>query len=280
MRSLLRFAAPRAAAAWLLGAAALLSPGVFFAINEEKALAQVKPPPSVVADGKPIGADLLQRDGRLYIRAAHFRRLGASVKWIEATQSVRLAKNGRTVDLAAKDGVVHRPEGSYVPLRLAAESLGMSVQYDEASNAAHVRTAAAPQRAAAKTFAVTAEERYWLEQITEAEAGGETYEGKVAVAATVLNRVEHEDWPDSVIGVIFQVVEVGGVKYYQFSPVLDGRIYAVKPTAETARAVEAALNGEDPTDGAVVFYNPEKTGNVWVRSRPVVKTIGGHVFAK
>lgn len=268
MRMLLRRTASRAAWAGLLGAA-LLSQGL------AQASAQALPP-SVVVDGKPFAADVLHRDGRLYIRAAQFRQMGASVEWIESTQSVRLRKDGASISLSAKDGVVHKPAGSYVPLRKAAEALGMIVHYDAATNTAAVRTAN-PVR---KKFAVTNEERYWLEQITEAEAGGEPYEGKVAVAASVLNRVEHEDWPDSVLEVIFQIVEVNGVQYYQYSPVLDGRIYEVKPGKETVRAVEAALGGEDPTGGAVVFYNPDKTDNQWVRERPAITTIGGHVFAR
>lgn len=78
---------------------------------------------------------------------------------------------------------------------------------------------------------------------------------------------------------IFQVVEVNGTEYYQFSPVADGRIYEVEPTEETYRAVQDALNGMDPTNGAAVFYNPDKTSNRWVQERPVSTTIGGHIFS-
>ena len=110
-------------------------------------------------------------------------------------------------------------------------------------------------------------------RIVHAEAEGENFEGQVAVAASILNRIRSERYPDTMHGVVYQV-ESGA---YQYSPVLDGRIN--RPAGESAKqAVEEALRGEDPTGGATGFYNPAKTSNQWVRSQPVTRTIGNHVF--
>jgi len=114
-----------------------------------------------------------------------------------------------------------------------------------------------------------------LARLVRAEAEGEPFAGKVAVAASVLHRVESNLYPNTIPGVVYQVVN----GCYQYSPVLDGRI--MKPANEEAwRAVKAALAGEDPSRGASGFYNPAKTRNRWVRSRPVTAVIGEHVFFK
>lgn len=84
-----------------------------------------------------------------------------------------------------------------------------------------------------------------LERIVEAEAGGEDYKGKLLVANVVLNRVLSSQFPDTVRGVVFA--------HNQFSPVSDGRYYSVKVSSGTRKAVKAALQGEDPSQGAVYF---------------------------
>lgn len=110
-------------------------------------------------------------------------------------------------------------------------------------------------------------------RLVHAESAGEPYAGQVAVAASILNRVKDPRYPNSVRAVIMQV-EYG---YYQYSPVLDGRINL--PANQTAyKAVQEALSGSDPSLGATGFYNPAKTTNQWVRSQPVTTTIGNHVF--
>ncbi|WP_422444067.1 spore cortex-lytic enzyme [Thermoanaerobacterium sp. DL9XJH110] len=114
-----------------------------------------------------------------------------------------------------------------------------------------------------------------LAKLVYAEARGEPYLGQVAVAATVLNRLKDPRYPDTIPGVIFQVVD----GYYQYSPVQNGQIY-LTPDETARRAVMDALAGFDPTGGATTFYNPGKTSDRWVRSRPYVTTIGNHVFSK
>ncbi|HQD39675.1 MAG: LysM peptidoglycan-binding domain-containing protein [Firmicutes bacterium] len=113
-----------------------------------------------------------------------------------------------------------------------------------------------------------------LARLVTAEAVGEPYEGQVAVAATILNRLRSPNYPNTIRDIIYQVVDG---RYYQFSPVLDGRINA--PAAASAyKAVQDALSGWDPSNGAIGFYNPRKTTNKWVASQPVTVVIANHVF--
>ena len=110
-----------------------------------------------------------------------------------------------------------------------------------------------------------------LARIISAEARGEPYLGQVAVGAVVLNRVEHPSFPDTVSGVIYQ----NGA----FSCLNDGQFYeSVASSAYTA--ARDALNGLDPSGGAIYYYNPKTATSTWIRSRPVITTIGNHVFCK
>nr|MBO2507168.1 peptidoglycan-binding protein [Bacillota bacterium] len=110
-----------------------------------------------------------------------------------------------------------------------------------------------------------------LARMVHAEAEGEPYAGQVAVAAVILNRLDSPLFPDTVRGVIYQP--------YQFEPVLNGRINL--PAGPLAyRAVQDALNGWDPSYGALYFFNPGKTRNAFLWSRPHTVTIGNHRFAR
>ena len=109
-------------------------------------------------------------------------------------------------------------------------------------------------------------------RMISAEARGEPYTGQVAVGAVILNRVKHPSFPNTVAGVLFQPGA--------FSPVADGQFYKVTITDSARKAAQDALNGWDPTGGAIYFYNPAKSTSQWIFSRPVVLTIGEHVFAK
>lgn len=108
-----------------------------------------------------------------------------------------------------------------------------------------------------------------LARIISAEARGETYLGQVAVGAVVLNRVEHPSFPDTVSGVVYQ----NGA----FSCLYDGQFY--EPIEDSAySAARDALNGLDPSGGAIYYYNPAIATNKWIFGRPVITTIGRHVF--
>lgn len=110
-----------------------------------------------------------------------------------------------------------------------------------------------------------------LARIINAEARGEPYTGQVAVGAVVLNRVKNSSFPNTISGVIFQPGA--------FSSVNDGQ-WNAEIYSSCYNAARDALNGYDPTGGALYFYNPKKTTSKWIYSRPVVLTIGNHVFAK
>ena len=108
-----------------------------------------------------------------------------------------------------------------------------------------------------------------LARLISAEARGEPYVGQVAVGAVVLNRVEHPSFPNTISGVIYQAGA--------FTCVTDGQFQ--QPVAESAyRAARDALNGWDPSGGAIYYFNPATATSKWIWSRPLILTIGKHRF--
>ncbi len=112
---------------------------------------------------------------------------------------------------------------------------------------------------------------YLLAQCIYSESRGEPYKGQVAVGAVVLNRVKSSAFPNSIAGVVYQ--------RGAFSAVDDGQIN-LTPDNTAIKAAKDAMNGWDPTGGCLFYYNPAKTTNAWIRSRPIVVRIGEHVFCK
>ncbi len=110
-----------------------------------------------------------------------------------------------------------------------------------------------------------------LAKLIAAEARGESYKGQVAVGAVVLNRVAHASFPDTISGVIYQ--------RGAFSCVNDSN-WNVSPTSESLKAAQDCINGWDPSSGAIYYYNPAKTTNKFMLSRPVITTIGRHIFCR
>ena len=112
-----------------------------------------------------------------------------------------------------------------------------------------------------------------LARAINGEARGETYEGQVAVGAVILNRVAHSSFPNTIAGVIYQPGA--------FTAVSDGQInVAIEENSTVVKAARDALNGWDPTDGAIYYFNPDTATNKWIWSRPLIKTIGKHKFCK
>ncbi|MCR8642128.1 spore cortex-lytic enzyme [Paenibacillus sp. N1-5-1-14] len=103
------------------------------------------------------------------------------------------------------------------------------------------------------------------------ESRGEPYEGQVAVAAVILNRVDSPSFPNTVHGVIFQPLA--------FTAVADGQIW-LTPNDTAKRAVLDAINGMDPSDGCLYYFNPKTATSKWIWSRPQFKTIGQHIFCR
>lgn len=113
-----------------------------------------------------------------------------------------------------------------------------------------------------------------LARLIHAEARGESFEGKVAVGAVIINRLASPDFPKNIREVILE----NNNRVYQFSPVQDGSIN-LQPDEESRQAALEALMGRDPTGGALFFYNPVIAEDKWIKTLPIVTRIGNHVFA-
>lgn len=110
-----------------------------------------------------------------------------------------------------------------------------------------------------------------LARAIHGESRGEPYIGQVAVGAVILNRIRDPRFPNTVAGVIYQPGA--------FTAVADGQIN-LEPGQTALKAAQDALNGWDPSGGALYYYNPAKTTNKWIWSRPIIKIIGEHYFCK
>lgn len=105
------------------------------------------------------------------------------------------------------------------------------------------------------------------------EARGEPYEGQVAVGAVILNRVSSSNFPNTISGVIYEKGAFTAVSDGQINVPLDEKSTVVK-------AAQDALNGWDPTNGALYYFNPDTATNSWIWSRKEICTIGKHKFCK
>lgn len=127
-----------------------------------------------------------------------------------------------------------------------------------------------------KSYAASASSTSDLQLMARAingEARGEPYEGQVAVGAVILNRVRSSSFPNTIAGVIY---EPGA-----FTAVSDGQINVpITEDSTVYKAAQDALNGWDPTGGAIYYFNPDTATNKWIWSRPLIKQIGKHRFCK
>jgi len=109
-----------------------------------------------------------------------------------------------------------------------------------------------------------------LAHVIYGEARGESYVGQVAVGAVVMNRLRSSQFPNTIAGVIFEP--------WAFTAINDGQYY-LTPNADALKAAKEAVRGWDPTGNALFYYNPDTATSKWIRSRPVLKRIGNHLFA-
>jgi N-acetylmuramoyl-L-alanine amidase len=120
----------------------------------------------------------------------------------------------------------------------------------------------------------TKDELYWLSRIIEAEAGGESFKGKLAVGNVVLNRVKDARFPSTIYGVIFDC----STGVYQFSPVANGTVYNT-PSADSVEAAKQCLEGKNVVGNALFFMNGAIAETAWIAyNRPYIMTIGNHQF--
>lgn len=153
-------------------------------------------------------------------------------------------KNGLTAD-----GVVGK--ATY-------QALGMNTSYNVLSGADN------------GTGGYSSSDVYLLAKVIHAEGRGEPYTGQVAIGAVVLNRVRSEDFPNTISGVVYQK--------HAFTAVSDGQIN-LSPNETAMKAARDAINGWDPTGGAIYYYNPAIATSAWIFDRQTVTVIGKHVFA-
>lgn len=123
--------------------------------------------------------------------------------------------------------------------------------------------------ASANTMGLSENDLKIMANAVYGESRGEPFEGQVAVAAVILNRVKSPSFPNTVHGVIFQPGA--------FTAVADGQIW-LTPNEQSRKAVQQALNGWDPSGGCLYYFNPKTATSKWIWSRPQVKTIGQHIF--
>lgn len=134
-----------------------------------------------------------------------------------------------------------------------AAALGMTLSSSSSSNSSY-----------------SSQDVYLLAKCIHAEARGEPYMGQVAVGAVVLNRVKSSSFPNTISGVIYQP--------YAFTAVIDGQMN-LEPNQTAYNAARDAMNGWDPTNGCIYYYNPATATSSWIWSRKVMITIGKHNFA-
>ncbi|MBR3929635.1 MAG: spore cortex-lytic enzyme [Clostridia bacterium] len=127
------------------------------------------------------------------------------------------------------------------------------------------------QTSSSTSASIVSSDHRLLAKLVYAEARGESYKGQVAVAAVTLNRVASSSFPNTLTGVVYQ----SGA----YSCVSNGSINNT-PDSTAIKAALEALNGWDPTNGCLYYYNPRLTNDKWIKSRPVITVIGNHNFAK
>ena len=235
-------------------------------------------PASVQVDGQVLEGPCHLESGVTYAPLRQFLDVvgGWDLRW-DSGRKAAVATSGSetliadpvadtvTLNGTAYSGGVYVLEGrTYVPLRLMAELLGGRAAWDPYFGGAAVTSASAGYDAG---------ELYWLSRIISAESRGEPIEGQIAVGNVVLNRVESEDFPNTIQDVIFDCVDA-----IQFEPVGNGTVYN-DPAAQSVEAAMRVLDGEETLEGAMFFYAPALSPGTWINeTRTYLTTIGCHRF--
>lgn len=178
--------------------------------------------------------------------------------------------NGRAL-FSETPSVIMSDGRMYIPVSIFAKATGLS--YNSGTSEITLTGKYKPLLHADKFY--RSDEVFWLARIIEAESGGESLLGKIAVGNVVMNRVRSSQYPNTIYGVIFDR------KYgVQFSPVLDGSIYNI-PSYNSTLAAKIVLDGIDVSEGALFFLRPELSTSSWIpNNRPYAFSIGKHDFYK
>ncbi len=233
----------------------------------------------IVVDGKTLNAEIppFIENGSTYLSVHSIgdMLLAKDISWNGEERSVTISKDGGELkividsDTAYMDGepilitapAVIRKDRTYLPVRFVSEMLGGSVGWDDSSKTVYI------------SFANEAGESdlLWLARIVHIEAGRESYEGRLAVANVILNRVKSPKFPDSIYDVIFQP--------NQFPPAGKGELDALVPNDGSMEAAKAALAGNNNVGESLYFCAASQTATSWVaNNRTFYKRIGNHCF--
>lgn len=208
-----------------------------------------------------IGADIDELQGRLKLLGFYTGPINSTFDW-RTYRAVRLFQYEFGLKI---DGIA----GPKTKLKLWQATKDW--RPGQEATAAGQPAAKAEPTPAVSTHGLSANEMKLMANAVYGEARGEPYVGQVAVAAVIINRVEHASFPNTPNGVIF---EPGA-----FTAVADGQIW-LSPNATARKAVQDALNGWDPTGGAIYYFNPATATSKWIWSRPQIKKIGKHIFCR
>ena len=214
--------------------------------------------------------------------------LGADVLWDSENSCALIYLDNTMIELpigkkyalvngkktALSQGVKLVYDRTYVPVRFAAETLGFDVDWESSTYTVVISKngISVPEHLEGER-GYDDSEIYWLSKIIHAESRGEPMKGKIAVGNVVLNRVESNEFPNTVYGVIFDK------KYgVQFSPILDGSIHQT-PLGDSVVAAKRALSGETEAEDCLYFLNPRTATSSWIiNNRTYLKTIANHDF--
>lgn len=122
------------------------------------------------------------------------------------------------------------------------------------------------------TAGLSQDDIWLMAKMIHAEARGESDMGQLAVGAVIMNRMKSDLFPNTMSGVLYQK--------NQFTAVQDGQFHSLNPDQRAMDAAQKAALGQDPTGGALFYWNPKKANNAWLNQKPILVTIGNHVFAK
>jgi N-acetylmuramoyl-L-alanine amidase len=232
----------------------------------------------VVLDGTPLSKRAILQGGSSFIPLRELcSRLGARVVWRDSDKSVLIEGNG--VSARLKAGSSNAESGGkvslggkcmikngvfYAPARGLAKLLSLSVDWNANARRVIFSTSAS----------YNSDEVLWLARIINAEAGGESFDGQIAVGNVILNRVESPDFPNTIYGVIFD--RNFGV---QFTPTANGTIYNT-PSEQSIKAAKLCLSGYEVAPECLYFFNPKlSTAHYWImNNRKFCKIIGNHHF--
>ena len=236
---------------------------------------------NITVDGSPFTAEIppFIEDGVTYlsVRSVGDMISAEEVIWNADEKSVVLKQGGVELKLVVGSEVAYidgealhtgavpviREDRSYLPVRFVAETLGAIVNWDDGTKT--VRISFDEQ---------TDSEFMWLSKIVYAEAGSESYEGKLAVANVVLNRVRSDAFADTIEGVVFEKYN----NIYQFTPVANGFIYS-EPNEESIAAARAALDGANNVGDCTYFCGAEEAESSWAaQNKTFFAQIGNHCF--